>query len=92
LTDHILMIEDVSEPLYRIDRMLFQLANATQLKGIAGIRLGRIADIQPNDPPWGEAIEVMITRWARDLGVPYLGAADIGHDAANKLVPFGMVV
>lgn len=92
LTDHILMIEDISEPLYRIDRMLFQLSQATQLKGIAGIRLGRIADIQPNDPPWGEAIEVMITRWARDLGVPYLGAADIGHDAANKLVPFGMVV
>ena len=92
LTDHILMIEDVSEPLYRIDRMLFQLAQATQLKGVAGIRLGRIADVQSNDPPWGEPLEVMITRWAMDLGVPYLGAADIGHDAQNKLVPFGMVV
>src|SRR3546814_6468390 len=28
LTDHVLMIEEVSEPLYRIDRMLFQLAHA----------------------------------------------------------------
>lgn len=90
LTDHVLLIEDVSEPLYRIDRMLFQIANATQLKGIAGVRLGRIADIQPNDPPWTEAIETMITRWCRDLGVPYLGSADIGHDAANKVVPFGV--
>lgn len=90
LTDHVLIIEDVSEPLYRVDRMLFQMANATQLKGIAGIRLGRISDIQPNDPPWGEAIDTMITRWCGAMGVPYLGPADIGHDAANKVVPFGM--
>ncbi len=91
LTDHVLMIEDVSEPLYRIDRMLFQLAHATQLKGIAGIRLGRISDIQPNDPPWQGTAEEMIMRWAAEMGVPYLGPADIGHDAANKVVPFGMI-
>lgn len=91
LTDHILMIEDVSEPLYRIDRMLFQLAHATQLKGIAGIRLGRISDVQPNDPPWQGSAEEMITRWAAEMNVPYLGPADIGHDAANKVVPFGMI-
>src|SRR3546814_17266833 len=40
LTDHVLMIEEVSEPLYRIDRMLFQLAHATQLRGIVG-KIGR---------------------------------------------------
>ena len=90
LTDHVLMIEDVSEPLYRIDRLLFQMANSTQLKGIAGVRLGRISDVQPNDPPWGEAVEAMITRWCGDMGVRYLGPADIGHDAANKIVPFGV--
>lgn len=90
LTDHVLMIEDVSEPLYRIDRMLFQMAAATQLKGIAGVRLGRLNDVQPNDPPWGEAVETMITRWCRDMAVPYLGPADIGHDADNKIVPFGI--
>ncbi|MBY0520068.1 MAG: LD-carboxypeptidase [Sphingomonas sp.] len=90
LTDHVLLVEDVSEPLYRIDRMLFQLANATQLKGLAGVRLGRIADVQPNDPPWTEPVATMITRWCADMGVPFLGAADIGHDAGNKLVPFGV--
>ncbi len=90
LTDHVLLIEDVAEPLYRIDRMLFQIANATQLKGVAGVRLGRISDVQPNDPPWGEAVAIMIARWCRDMGVPNLGSADIGHDAANKVVPFGI--
>ena len=90
LTDHVLMIEEVSEPLYRIDRMLFTLAHATQLKGLAGVRLGRIGDIQPNDPPWGETIEEMIVRWCGEMGVRYLGRADIGHDADNKVVPFGV--
>jgi len=91
LTDHVLMIEEVSEPMYAVDRMLFTLSHATQLKGIAGVRLGRIGDIQPNDPPWGERAEDMIVRWCADMKVPYLGPADIGHDAANKVVPFGLI-
>ena len=90
LTDHVLMIEEVSEPLYRIDRMLFQLAHATQLKGVAGVRLGAVRDIQANDPPWDESLEAMMTRWCAAMGVPYLGRATIGHDADNHVVPFGV--
>jgi muramoyltetrapeptide carboxypeptidase len=90
LTDHVLMIEEVSEPLYRVDRMLFTLAHATQLKGIAGIRLGAVSDIQANDPPWGESVETMIARWAGEMGVPYLGRARIGHTQDNHVVPFGV--
>jgi len=90
LADHVLLIEEVSEPLYRIDRMLFQLAHATQLKGLAGVRLGAVRDIQPNDPPWNEPLEAMMTRWCGEMGVPYLGRAAIGHDADNHVVPFGV--
>ena len=85
------MIEEVSEPLYRIDRMLFQLAHATQLKGISGVRLGRVVDVIPNDPPFAETVQQTIERWCREMSVPFLGAADIGHDADNKVVPFGLV-
>ena len=91
LAGHVLMIEEVSEPLYRIDRMLFQLAHTTQLKGIAGVRLGRVQDVIPNDPPFAEDAQQMIERWCREMGVPFLGPADIGHDADNKVVPFGTV-
>ena len=90
LADHVLIVEEVSEPLYRVDRMLFELAHATQLKGLAGVRLGRVSDVQPNDPPWGESLAVMLPRWCGELGVPFLGAADIGHDIGNKIVPFGL--
>lgn len=90
LTDHVLLIEEVSEPLYRVDRMLFTVAQATQLKGIAGIRLGGISDVIPNDPPWGEPIETMIVRWCGEMGVPYLGRAAIEHGPDNRVVPFGV--
>jgi len=90
LTDHVLLIEDVSEAMYAIDRMLFTIANATQLKGIAGVRLGAISDVSDNVPAWGETLEYMITRWCRDMRVPYLGRAQIGHDRDNCVVPFGV--
>jgi muramoyltetrapeptide carboxypeptidase len=95
LTDHVLMIEEVDEPLYRIDRMLFQMAHATQLKGIAGIRLGAVSAVKDNGEAdgsydFGETIDEMIVRWCREMGVPYLGRAEIGHVELNKVVPFGV--
>jgi muramoyltetrapeptide carboxypeptidase len=90
LTDHVLIVEEVSEPMYAIDRMLFIVANATQLKGIAGLRLGAVTAVQENDPPWGETLDYMMVRWSRDMGVPYLGRAEVGHTQANHVVPFGV--
>jgi muramoyltetrapeptide carboxypeptidase LdcA involved in peptidoglycan recycling len=29
--------------------------------------------------------------WCRQSGIPWLGRADIGHDADNKVVPFGRI-
>jgi muramoyltetrapeptide carboxypeptidase len=91
LTDHVLMLEEVDEPLYRIDRMFFQLAHATQLRGIAGIRLGQVTSVVNNDVPFGETVEQIAQRWCRDMGVPYLGRAEIGHVELNRVVPFGLL-
>lgn len=92
LTDHVLLIEDVGEPLYRIDRMLFQLSAATQLQGIAGVRLGLVNDVQPNDPVWTEPLDAMIRRWCAAMGVPFLGSAQIGHAQTNRVVDRKSVV
>ena len=80
----------MSEPLYNVDRLLFHMAHATQLKGIAGVRLGAVSDVKANDPSWGETLETMIARWCGEMGVPYLGRALIGHTADNHVVPFGI--
>ena len=38
---------------------------------------------------FGLSEEEVIRYWCERSGVPYLGRADIGHDADNKVVPFG---
>lgn len=89
LTGHVLMLEEVSEALYRIDRLMFHLTSQASIRRVAGIRLGRVSDITPNDPDFGQTPEEIVRYWCGRSGIPYLGAADIGHDAANKIVPFG---
>jgi muramoyltetrapeptide carboxypeptidase len=89
LTGHVLMLEDVSEPLYRIDRMMFHLTGQASIRRVAGIRLGRVSDITFNDPDFGQTPEEIVRYWCERSGIPFLGAADIGHDADNKVVPFG---
>lgn len=89
LTGHVLMLEDVSEPLYRIDRMMFHLTGQASIRRVAGIRLGRVSEIVENDPDFGLTAEEITRYWCQRSGIPYLGAADIGHDGSNKVVPFG---
>jgi muramoyltetrapeptide carboxypeptidase len=89
LTDHVLMLEDISEHLYRIDRAMFHVTETPSVRKIAGLRLGRVSDILPNDPDFGEDEEAIVKRWCDHASIAYLGRADIGHDAANKVVPFG---
>src|SRR5690606_18307920 len=50
LTDHVLMLEEVGEADYRTDRALFHITGQPAIRRVAGIRLGRISDITPNDP------------------------------------------
>jgi len=89
LTGHVLMLEEVSEAMYRIDRMMFHLTGQASIRRVAGIRLGRVSDVTPNDPDFGQTAEQIVSHWCLRSGIPYLGPADIGHDGANKVVPFG---
>jgi len=91
LSDHVLMLEEVSEHLYGIDRSMFHIASTPSVQRVRGIRLGRVSDILPNDPPFAETEEEIVRRWCEDSDIAYLGRADIGHDSDNKVVPFGPV-
>jgi muramoyltetrapeptide carboxypeptidase len=89
LAGHVLMLEEVSEYLYRIDRSLFHVTSNPAIRRVAGIRLGRCSDILANDREFGQSEVEIIEHWCSKAGIPYLGRADIGHDAANRIVPFG---
>ena len=89
LAGHVLMLEEVSEYMYRIDRSLFHVTSNPAIRRVAGIRLGRCSAIPDNDPDFGQTEVEIVQHWCGKAGIPYLGRADIGHDAANKIVPFG---
>jgi muramoyltetrapeptide carboxypeptidase len=91
LADHVLMLEETEEQMYRIDRSLFHITSNPAIRKVAGIRLGRCSDILPNDPDFVLQEEEVVTHWCTRSGIPYLGRADIGHDADNKVVPFGVL-
>ena len=89
LSGHVLMLEETSEYLYSIDRMMFHITAHAPLRKLAGIRLGRCSAIPDNDPPFGQNEVDIVKHWCSSSGIAYLGRADIGHDVANKVVPFG---
>jgi muramoyltetrapeptide carboxypeptidase len=88
LAGHVVMVEEVSEYLYAIDRLFFHIT--AHLGGIAGLRLGRISDVPENDRPFGAEPAEIARYWCERHELHYLGEADIGHDPANKIVPFGL--
>jgi muramoyltetrapeptide carboxypeptidase len=89
LAGHVLLLEEISEYMYRIDRSLCHITSNPGIRKVAGIRLGRCNDIPPNDPDFGQSEEEVARHWCGISGIPYLGRADIGHDIDNKVVPFG---
>ena len=89
LSGHVLMLEEVSEYMYAIDRYLFHLTSNRDIRRVAGVRLGRCSAIPPNEPDFGQSEEEVARYWCRRSGIAYLGRADIGHDSDNKVVPFG---
>lgn len=90
LEGHVLMLEEVSEYMYRLDRDLFQLTSNPAMRRLAGLKLGRCSDIPPNTPDFGQNEDEVARAWCKRAGIPYLGRADIGHDIGNKVVPFGL--
>ena len=89
LAGHVVMVEEVSEHLYAIDRLFFHVT--AHLGGIAGLRLGRVSDVPENDRPFGSTAGEIARYWCARRGIPFLGEAQIGHDADNRIVPFGLV-
>ena len=83
-----LLIEDVAEHEYRIDRAMFHVTGSPAVRRAASIRMGRMSEIPENDPVFGSDAESIVRDWCERAGIAFGGCADIGHDAANRVVPF----
>jgi muramoyltetrapeptide carboxypeptidase len=83
-----LLIEEVSEHLYAIDRSMFHVTAVPALRKVRRLRLGRVSDVLPNDPDFGADEASIVEQWCVRSGIRFGGRADIGHDARNRVVPF----
>ena len=89
VSGHVLMVEEVGEYLYSVDRCFFALTSAVWRGPPAEIRLGQITDIKENDRPYGKDEVGIAQDWCHRANIRYGGRAEIGHYAGNKVVPFG---
>lgn len=88
----ILFVEDVDEAVYRIDRMMTQLALSGALGKIAGFVFGRCTDCPPGKGHGSLTLEDVIRDHVMPLGVPAFRGAQIGHIASQWTVPLGAAV
>jgi muramoyltetrapeptide carboxypeptidase len=90
--DAILVIEDVNEAVYRIDRMLTQLRLAGHLAQCRGVVFGQFTDI-PTDSPeenlGSRALENVLGETAERLNLPCIAGAPLGHIADQWTIPLG---
>ena len=90
----ILLIEDVGEQIYRLDRMLMHLKLAKKFEQAAGIVWGECSDCPPRDEkpslasPYGPS--EMVGNLLGDLAVPVVSGLVIGHTADQLTLPIGV--
>lgn len=93
MKDKILLLEDIDEKPYKIDRMLNQLRLAKVFKGIKGIILGRFVECYEQDPnkktlSLGEVIE----HYFKSLKLPTIYTFPHGHIKDFVTIPLGLKI
>ena len=85
----ILVLEDVNEPVYRIDRMLRQLRLNGALERVAGLAFGAFTDIPAEADGESRPLLDLLGEVADWCGVPCLANIPMGHIADQWTIPLG---
>lgn len=89
----IVVLEDLGEAPYRIDRLLTQLMAAGSLDGALGIALGEFhgcePPLRPGAPPLTWQLTDVLNDLLEPLGIPVVTGLPIGHGARNFAFQFG---
>jgi muramoyltetrapeptide carboxypeptidase len=86
--DAILLLEEVNEAPFRLDRMLQQLRAAGKLDGLVGVGVGSLTDCGSELYPTPTPLEV-IEEILEPLGIPIVAGLPFGHCADNHPWPLG---
>jgi muramoyltetrapeptide carboxypeptidase len=83
----VLLLEDVGERPYRLDRRWTQLKEAGLFQGVQGIALGDFTGCEEKDATYSSA-DVLLDL-AQSLGLPCVAGFRVGHGEVNLPVPLG---
>jgi muramoyltetrapeptide carboxypeptidase len=83
----VLLLEDVGERPYRLDRMWTHLELAGVLNGVAGVVFGEFTGCEEQGATYSSA--EVLDELAQALGVPCAAGFGIGHGDVNFPVPLG---
>jgi len=86
----ILLIEDIGEYLYHIDRMLMSLKRAGKLQHIKGLLVGGFSDMNDNVVPYGKTANEIIAEHCADYDFPIAFGVPVGHIEDNRAFKLGM--
>jgi muramoyltetrapeptide carboxypeptidase len=87
LAGAILLLEEVDEAPYKVDRMLTHLRRSGALDGIAGVAVGQFTRCADG---WSTTVVDVLLDRLGDLGVPVLGGLPVGHGRDQLTVPVGV--
>lgn len=93
LQDKIVMIEDIGEEPYRIDRMLTQLISSGELSKVAGIAFGICKGCDKSDKsiaPNSFTLKQVIEERIKPLNIPAVYGLSFGHNENNFTFPIGL--
>lgn len=85
----ILLIEDIGEAPYRLDRCWHQLQAAGALRGVVGVAIGQLTQCEAEDADY-TGLD-MLTSAIELAGLPWLAGLPFGHGADAEAVPLGAV-
>jgi muramoyltetrapeptide carboxypeptidase len=89
----ILLVEDLDEYLYHIDRMMQALSRAGMLDGLKALIVGGMTDMHDNTIPFGRTPEQIVLDAVGDRPYPVIFDAPFGHLGDNNLaLPLGMKI
>lgn len=90
-TDSILVLEDINEPVYRIDRMLTQLKLTGTLSGCRAIVFGDCTHCPEDAGGGGRPFDEVLGELAHALGIPCLAGIPVGHIPDQWTIPLGAI-
>jgi muramoyltetrapeptide carboxypeptidase len=82
-TNKILIVEEVDEYFYKLDRMFTQLRRTGKLKDLSGLLIGHMTDIKNSELSFGETVSQIVLHSVRDYHYPVAFSFPSGHRNPN---------